>query len=88
MIRTSSAQALHDLTESGKRDRNTIRIYEMVKSVPEGMTRREIEECTGLRTNQVTGRVREMLNQKKLAEGVMRKCSITGNFVNVVMVGD
>lgn len=85
MIRTASAQALHDLTKSGQRDYNTMSIWVAVKASPAGLTRREIEERTGLRPNQVCGRVREMIDQQRLKEGGVRKCSITGNVVNVVI---
>lgn len=88
MIRTSSAQALHDLDASGERARKTLLIIAAVKAAPDGLTRREIEDRTGFRPNQVSGRTRELLNSGRLREGKMRKCSITGNLVNVVFVSE
>lgn len=84
MIRTASTQALHDMTESGERERKSMLIINSVVASPEGLTRREIEDKTGLRPNQVSGRVRELIKQKRLMEGGMRQCSITKNLVNVV----
>lgn len=84
MIRTASAQALHDMTASGERARKTLLILAAVKAATAGLTRREIEDRTGFRPNQVSGRVRELLDSGRLKEGKMRKCSITGNVVNTV----
>lgn len=89
MIRTSSAAAYRDLTDSGKRDQNSTAIVKAVTKRPvTGFTRRELEEKTGLRPNQISGRVCELIDQKRLKEGRMRKCDVTGNLVNVVFLGE
>lgn len=86
-MRTTSLKALQKLTDSGKREYNSLLIAKVLKRYKKGLTRREIEEKTGLRPNQVSGRVFEMIKQKRLSESGVRKCRITGNEVNVVCYG-
>lgn len=83
-VRETSIQALHTIQGNGRAVRATDKILQALKANPWGLTRREIEARTGLRTNQVSGRVRELLNQKRAMEDGQRVCSITGSMVNVV----
>lgn len=86
VTRTTSANAYHAMERNGRLFETTQMILDALNNCPDGMTRREIEQATGLRINQVAGRVNEMLKRGILKEGERRKCSITGNVVNVVKV--
>lgn len=83
-VRETSHKALDSLMKSGKLYTNTYLILKTLKRFKRGLTRREIEEKTGLRINQVTGRVAELLERKAIQESGTRRCRITKNIVNVV----
>lgn len=83
-IRCTSADAYRRICDNGRSDQTTAMIIAALKRHPAGLTRREIEDETGLRVNQVAGRVRELLDQGRAKEINRRPCRITGNIVNVV----
>lgn len=63
-----------------------IAIVNALKASPVPMTRTELEKITGLRINQITGRVNNLL-ERNLAKITGRKtCSITGREVEGVMI--
>lgn len=87
-VRETSHKALDSLMKSGELYTNTYLILKTLKRFKRGLTRREIEEKTGLRINQVTGRVAELLERKSVQEVGMRRCRVTGNQVNVVQLSE
>lgn len=84
MIRTTSAAAYRRMQDNGRLFGATEEIVAALSRAPEPMTRREIEHVTGLRINQVSGRVRELLEHGRIVEDSRRRCKITGNEVNTV----
>jgi hypothetical protein len=66
-VRATSRDAYRRINSDGTVDYNTRVILEFVASAGK-VTRRQIEDGTGLRPNQVSGRVNEMLSYKILDE--------------------
>jgi hypothetical protein len=67
MNRASSRNAYRRIHTDGTAERTTVIILDYVEAHP-GCTRREIEDGTGLRSAQVSGRVNEMLHDKRIEE--------------------
>jgi predicted transcriptional regulator len=87
MIKPTSRKAYKDLYEDGVIEKNTNLIAKLLKRRRKGVTRRQIEALTGLRPNQVSGRVREMVESKRVEIRGTMKCPITGNEVEAVFYG-
>lgn len=87
-VRTTSASAYRRMQNNGRLFRATEEIFSALSVAPEPMTRRELEAATGLRINQISGRVKELLLQGRIVEDGRRRCKITGNEVNVLRVAD
>ena len=87
MIKQTSRKAYKDLSESGVREKNTNLIAKLLKRRKKGVSRRQIESLTGLRPNQVSGRVAEMVESKRVEIRGTMKCPITGNEVEAVYYG-
>jgi len=85
-VRETSIQALREIQGNGRGTQATDKILEVLQRNPWGLTRREIEARTGLRGNQVSGRVRELIEQKRAKEDGQRVCSVTGSMVGVVQL--
>lgn len=87
-MRQTSLSAYHQMQQSGRLLETTEMILFALMRHPEGLTRRELEDETGLRVNQIAGRVREMLDKGRVIEDGQRACSVTGNVVNVVKISE
>lgn len=83
-MRQTSLSAYHQMQQSGRLLETTEMILFALMRHPEGLTRRELEEETGLRINQIAGRVNEMLRRGRVVENGKRPCRVTGNMVFVV----
>jgi len=83
-VAETSFTALRKIEADGTMVGSVGKIIDLLACRPDGLTRREIEELTGLRPNQVSGRVRELIKQKRVVENRHRACSITGNEAKVV----
>lgn len=82
MIRTSSASAHRQLQDSGRADYCRELIAAELARHPKGTSRRALEYYTGLRANQVSGRVNEMLKSGRAVESAHKHaCPITGSMV-------
>lgn len=87
MVRTSSAEANRRIHANGRSDECTAKILVALTNHPGGTSRRALEDYTGLRANQITGRVNELIKQKRVAESAHKfTCPITGNKVFFVML--
>ena len=61
-------------------------ILQTVNRRRRGMTRRQIEEATGMRSCQVSGRVNELIKAGVLAETTKAPCPVSGRTAWVVEV--
>lgn len=69
------------------REETTVaRIVHALEGRPHGATRLELAAWTGLRENQVTGRVHELLTRGELVVRGRRQCAISGRRTEVVAV--
>jgi len=87
-IRTTSAAAYRRMQDNGRLFLATEEILSALANSKEPMTRRELEDATGLRTNQIAGRVNELIKQGRVVEDGRRRCKVTGNEVNVLRLAD
>lgn len=87
MVRTSSAAAYRELVANGTQCRINALIVDTVADCSEmGATRKELAVMLGLESNQVSGRVRELVKSGRLREGEhKRECKITGNLVTYLL---
>lgn len=85
-MRQTSLSAYRQMQDSGRIIETTEQILFALMANPEGLTRRELEDKTGLRINQISGRVKELINSKRVVEDGKRACRITGNTVFVVKI--
>jgi DNA-binding IclR family transcriptional regulator len=85
MIRTSSADAYRKEQERGATARCQCIILDALREHGP-MTRREIEERTGMRSSTVAGRVNELLTVGMVDEVDRRRCRISGRVVSVVAI--
>lgn len=86
MIRESSHRTYEQITRNGIATRSQQIVLDAIADHPDGLTRREIEEATGLRSGSVTGRVNELIALELLREDGIRSCNITGRRVHVVKI--
>jgi hypothetical protein len=85
MIRESSRAVHSDNKRAGLYGRTSQLIIDALHG--RALTRRELEHSTGLRPNQISGRVRELLDSGALREECTPvRCSVTGNAVKRVYV--
>jgi hypothetical protein len=87
MIRTSSAAAYRELIQSGTQCRiNALIMATVADCDKEGATRKELAVALGLESNQVSGRVRELVKSDRLIEGKHKRfCRVTGNLVTYLL---
>lgn len=77
-VRSTSLDTYREINESGLTERTTEQILECLRAHGR-LTRSQVSSYTGLNINQVTGRVKEMLKQKRLHEDDEKIiCPITG----------
>ena len=84
--RESSIRAYRELRDTGVADSARKQILKALLDSPDGLTRREIEHRTGLRPNQVSGRVNDLIKVELVNEIGERECSITGRRVMVCAI--
>ena len=78
MIQDSSLKAYFDIQRSlGARQKQ---VFVALSAVPNA-TNREISECTGLRINEVTPRIKELRERHLVVEACHRPCRQSGRTV-------
>lgn len=77
-IAATSREAYHDHRDSGKMSKQESRIFEFLQGYPNGLTRRQIAQRTGLDLSAVCGRVNSLVSAELLREFPGGKCPITG----------
>ncbi len=87
MVRSTSIQIYRKLKADGTINAQEFDIAAyLLRTGNKALTRREIEEGTGIRGSSVCGRVNSLMDKKVLSETLQRKCKISGNTANPVYV--
>ena len=87
MVRSTSIQAYRKLKAEGTINAQEFDIVDyLLRTGNKALTRREIEEGTGIRGSSICGRVNSLIDKKVLSETLQRKCKISGNTANPVYV--
>ena len=84
MVTTTSLEAY----DKAKRNYFTRKAIIAALKRSRGLTRREIEEKTGLRINQVSGRVADLIESGMIQKTGRRKCRVSGNVVEQVSLAE
>lgn len=78
MRATHTQRAAYDALEGGARRTQKQMILDLFYTPHLTLTRQEIAERTNMRLGSVCGRVRELIDEAKLAVRGMQKCAATG----------
>ena len=83
-VRDTSMMAYQALKDSGTLGRQERMVYEYVRAAPHPVTRQEITSALRIGINAVCGRVNSLIAKSLLEECGRRRCSKTGQDVNIV----
>jgi len=83
-VAAMSVKAFMEIKVEGITSKQEIRVYRIISSSPEPMTRKEVANQLFLDASTVGGRVNALVASKHLIERPSRKCKITGRMAGTL----